>query len=551
VSRVLRTVDALPALAGAAAFAVGGVNLVSALTPNLAWRGELLLAFLPVRAIPLFHTLAVPASVALVCCAFYLRRRRRRALHAAVALLVELGALNLLKGLDFEEAALSFAAAGVLWWGRSSFWVAPRPPAARAIALAAGALAATIATGSYLVWQASGETASPGSALRDTLDLLAWTHESVAFHDELSALPWLVGSVTVALILVLCSVLFRPRPAPRALPAPEERAAARELVRAHGSDTLAYFKLRNDAQYLFTRDRRAFLGYRLEGRVMVVSGDPVGPADALPELARAVLARAELHDLRIAVLGASARSLPLWRAAGLRALYIGDEAVVETARFSLEGRAIRKVRQAVGRVEKAGYRAELRRLADLDDVSDLERVSARWRGGRQERGFSMAMDSLRPHEHCDSVVLLARDPEGRVRGFLHFVPSYGRPAMSLSLMRRDAGTPNGLTEFLVVRAIELLRGRGVEELSLNFAAFGRLLDRPSGRAERVLGRLVVAGGRWFQMESLYRFNAKFGPRWEPRYFLYGSLLALPRAGVAALRVEGQLPRVRSAASQQQ
>jgi lysylphosphatidylglycerol synthetase-like protein (DUF2156 family) len=29
-----------------------------------------------------------------------------------------------------------------------------------------------------------------------------------------------------------------------------------------------------------------------------------------------------------------------------------------------------------------------------------------------------------------------------MRGFIHFVPSYGRPAMSLSLMRRDRETPN-------------------------------------------------------------------------------------------------------------
>jgi lysyl-tRNA synthetase class 2 len=153
------------------------------------------------------------------------------------------------------------------------------------------------------------------------------------------------------------------------------------------------------------------------------------------------------------------------------------------------------------------------------------------------------MDSLRPRRDCESVVLVARDEEGRIRGFLHFVPSYGRAAMSLSLMRRDRETPNGLTEFLVVKAIELLRERGVEELSLNFAAFGRLFERPQSAAERLLRRLVVFASRWFQIESLYRFNAKFGPRWEPRYFLYEGLLGLPRAGMAALWAEGQLPRL--------
>src|SRR5207237_9466549 len=111
-----------------------------------------------------------------------------------------------------------------------------------------------------------------------------------------------------------------------------------------------------------------------------------------------------------------------------------------------------------------------------------------WREGASERGFSMAMDSLRCEERCDGAVVLAHDSGGRIRGFIHFVPSYGRPAMSLSAMRRDRETPNGLMEFLVVRAIELLSANGVEELSLNFAAFARFMHRPRNAAARLVVR---------------------------------------------------------------
>ena len=68
------------------------------------------------------------------------------------------------------------------------------------------------------------------------------------------------------------------------------------------------------------------------------------------------------------------------------------------------------------------------------------------------------------------------------------------------------------------------------------------MHSPEKRHERVLGRLVALGNRWFQIESLYRFNAKFFPRWEPRYLVYEGALGLPRAGVAALWAEGQLPK---------
>ena len=166
----------------------------------------------------------------------------------------------------------------------------------------------------------------------------------------------------------------------------------------------------------------------------------------------------------------------------MRAMYLGDEAIVDTRTFSLEGRAIRKVRQSVHRLEAAGYRVEAIDVDELDDrtLEEIEDVSARWRDGAAERGFSMAMDSLRGGHQAGSVVVAARDADGVMRGFIHFVPSYGRPAMSLSLMRRDRETPNGLMEFLVVRAIDALKERGVAEISLNFAAFGRWLERPRG-----------------------------------------------------------------------
>jgi lysyl-tRNA synthetase class 2 len=110
-------------------------------------------------------------------------------------------------------------------------------------------------------------------------------------------------------------------------------------------------------------------------------------------------------------------------------------------------------------------------------------------------------------------------------------------------MRRDRETPNGLTEFMVAKAIGELRGRGIAEVSLNFAAFARFLHSPRGRAQRLLRRALGWASLFFQIESLYRFNAKFFPRWEPRYLMYEGR-SLPRVTLAALWIEGQLPKPR-------
>jgi lysyl-tRNA synthetase class 2 len=517
----------------------------------------------PVEAMRLFHAFALPAGAALLLVSPYLLKRRRRAWQMAIALMLGLGVLDLLKGPDVEETVITWAAAAMLLASaaefrvehdrvtlRSSVW---RVPLLGAFGVGLTALAAWVSTG----------RPSWSAVARETGDLLTW-HSGGPLHFERHAIAhhafaWIplgVHMVEIGTLLAIAYVVFRPLAAPASLPSPAARRAAAALVRAHGSDTLSFFKLRADKHYFFSSDRSAFVGYRVENGVMLLSGDPVGPDTAVPGLLADLKGFADARGLKLGAVGASERLLPQWERLGLRTMYLGDEAIVELQSFSLEGRAIRKVRQSVSRLRKAGFVAELHRVSELDPAvaAEAEEVLERGREGAPERGFSMAMDSLQGDHGEDTLVVLARDesdPARPVRGVLHFVPCYGRSAMSLSFMRRDPRTPNGLTEFMVVSAVELLRERGVDEMSLNFAAFARWMHSPERAAERALGKVIAVGNPFFQIESLYRFNAKFFPRWEPRYLVYAGALGLARVSLAAMWAEGQLwkpERPRSASS---
>ena len=491
------------------------------------------------------HALAVPTSVALIVAAYYLYRRRRGAVHLAVVLLLALSVFNVLKGLDVEEAAVTAGCAALLVASRGSFAARHEPGTFRsALLLVPLLLGAAFAASLAVVAIAAPAATSSAAVVRETADLLLWQPGPFGFRDELARTGLAVELISILAVVSAAWLLFRPLAAPRDLPDPELRRAAANIVAEHGSDTLSFFKLRRDKHYLFNSDRTAFLGYRVESGVLMISGDPVGETAELAELVGRTILFAEERSLRIAALGVSSTGRELFEQAGLRSLYLGDEAIVDTAAFSLDGRAVRKVRQSVTRLEKAGYRARLTELGALDPgvLHQLEEVAEDWRDGAAERGFSMAMDSLR-NPHCGrTLVLVAESEDGSVGGFLQFVPAFGRDAQSLSLMRRRGDTPNGTTEFMIARAIELLRDRGVREVSLNFAAFARLLREPEGVLERAAGRAIALGDMWFQIERLYRFNAKFFPRWEPRFLMYERRFGLPRAGIAALLIEGQLPK---------
>jgi lysyl-tRNA synthetase class 2 len=548
-----RTARCTPALAAIAAALVGLINVASALTPNVRWRGRLLLNVEPVDAVRLFHAFALPAGAALLLVSPYLLKRRRRAWQTAIGLMLALGLLDLLKGLDVEETVLTWATAAMLLASATEFRVEHNTITLRSSVWRVPLLGAFgLSLAAFAAWVSEGHP-SLGSVVRETGDLLAWHAGPLRFeqhaigHHAFAWVPLGVHLIEIGTLLAMAYVVFRPLAAPASLPGTGARRAAAELVRAHGSDTLSFFKLRADKHYFFSADRSAFVGYQVQNGVLLLSGDPVGPDAALPGLLADVKGFAQTRGLKLAAVGASERLVPLWERLGLRTMYLGDEAIIEVGEFSLEGRPIRKVRQSVSRLRKAGFVAELHRVSELAPAvaAEVEEVLERGREGAPERGFSMAMDSLHGDHGEDTLVVLARDasdPDRPVRGVLHFVPCFGRPAMSLSFMRRDPSTPNGLTEFMVVSAVELLRERGVDEMSLNFAAFARWIHSPERPAERALGRLIVLGNRFFQIESLYRFNAKFFPRWQPRYLVYEGAFGLPRASLAAMWAEGQIPK---------
>ncbi|MCW3013797.1 MAG: hypothetical protein JWO02_889 [Solirubrobacterales bacterium] len=549
--RPYRRGDWVPSFVGLAVAAAGLVNLISALTPELPGRLRATDEALPHELVLAAHGLALPAGLALLLMGYYLRRRRQRAARVALALLLAAGALNILKGLDVEEAFASWAAAGLVWWARDAFCAVHVDGRLRtALLRIAGIWAGTLATATLAVLAAAHwitPSPDPRQALTDAARIVGLVGPVLPVTGPVAWLNWALAGLGASALVGSAWVLFRPFRDPVHLPSAQARSAAAQLVRSHGIDTLSFFKLRDDLEHLHSADGRALLAYKVQNGVLLVAGNPVGPQDAVPQLLREVCALAEIRGLRLGVVGACAGMAELWAQAGLKSFYLGDEAVVDTPTFVIDKKRRKKVRQAVNRVERAGYTIALHRGGDLDEatVAALEGVSARWRAGAPERGFSMAMNSIGGEHLQESVVVVARDVAGVVRGFLHFVPTYGRSAVSLSFMRRDkVDVPNGLNDALVVRSIELLRDEcDIAEVSLNFAAFARLMHSPDGLWERLLGRVAKVLNPFFQIESLYRFNAKFSPRWVPRYLCYeGSLLGWTQTSLAAAWAEGQIPK---------
>lgn len=269
-------------------------------------------------------------------------------------------------------------------------------------------------------------------------------------------------------------------------------------------------------------------------------GGVTGPAAVEATLA-GFLAHCRGRRLRPAVIGLDPGAAEAARRLGMHLIHVGDECLVRVEGFRLDVPALRNVRQAAKRATNFGVTTEVRRGADLgaDEVAALAEVARLGREGAGEQGFSMSYSDASFGGRPECVLVLARDKGGGIAGFQRYAPCQGDRTLSLDVMRRRPGSPNGVNERMIVDLIAWCRENGVERLSLNFATFRDLMDRGDARKghQRVAYWMVHRLDRWIQVESLYRFNAKFRPEWLGRWVALRSYRDLPWVLVAALKAE--------------
>jgi lysyl-tRNA synthetase class 2 len=366
----------------------------------------------------------------------------------------------------------------------------------------------------------------------------------VRFNSERASelVSFTLGTFGIFIVLVPLWLYFR-----RIQPIPtmtlEDMTQVRALIKHDlDQDSLGYFATRHDKSVIWAPNRKAGIAYRVQGGVMLASGDPFGEFSLWPTVIERFMAVAAEHAWTPAVMGCSDRGGQVWvEHTGMIAIDIGDEAIIRVKDFTLEGRPMANVRQMVNRIKRKGYICETSQWSEIEQASQehLKKLAKDWRYGATERGFSMSMDRFGDPVDAETYITIAR-LDGLIKGFQYYVP-WTTDSLSLDRMQRELGTDAGVNELMIAETVEFARVNGMANISLNFAAFRSLFERAdkiSAGPITLTGRnLIRFASNFFQVESLYRFNAKFQPEWETRYVLYPKTSDLPKVAWAALRAE--------------
>ncbi|MFI1227100.1 MULTISPECIES: phosphatidylglycerol lysyltransferase domain-containing protein [unclassified Streptomyces] len=568
VRRLLRgpRPESVPTVVGTACTVVGLIDVAAGVFPRFRHsRMHTVAEVLPGALGPFAAALSLSAGVLLLLLAHGLKRHKRRAWRAAVVLLPAGAAAQFAYRHSIVGVLVSLTLCWLLVRHRDQFRALPGPRSrwralANFVLLGAGSLGLGLIIVSVHRGRVVGDP-SIADRLQHVLYGLFGVEGPVDYAGRTTwTVAYSLGALGLLTAITTIYFAFRPEH-PAARLTEDDESRLRALLETHGGrDSLGHFALRRDKGVVFSPSGKAAVCYRVVSGVMLASGDPIGDVEAWPGAIERFMDEAKAHSWTPAVMGCSETGGQVWtRETGLSALELGDEAVVDAADFSLAGRAMRNVRQMVKRIERHGYETRVRRARDIGDteLDRIRRAAADWRGTDTERGFSMALGRIGDPADGDCVIATAHLPgsgtedsaHGDLKAVIHFVP-WGRDGMSLELMRRDRSADPGMNELLIVASLQAAEKLGVARVSLNFAMFRSALARGerlgAGPVLRCWRSLLIFLSRWFQIESLYKFNAKFKPRWEPRFVVFRTSRDLPRIGIAAMRAEGfvnlSLPR---------
>ena len=513
------------------------LDIVGALLIQHRTRSQLLDNLVPSTITLGGRTGAVLAGLALLLLAGGIARGKRVAFRVTLAVLGANIAFDLVKDLDFESASLLAWILLGLWWFRHHFEADSDPSRVRwGMAVLAGGIALALLYAVFGIEVLSNQLASEAGPVQTLESLLqALVGNPTRYRALTERASWFLDTLPVVsygLVLLALLQLLRPVFAPRAVAADRERVHT--LLMKWGRNHISHLAVFGAESYHWFDDEGC-VAFSLEGRTALALGDPICPPDKTRRGLQDFVDYCEQQDWIPAFYQVDAPAD--YRAAGFNLVTIGSEALIQTQKFSLQGKERHDLRYALKRCEKEGVRFVFMTGPQALDAHtrELQEVSGTWLRTRRGPELSYSLGTISTLADPDITVGLAFAASGRLDAFVSWLPVPARKGWTLDLMRRRPDSTYGVMEALIVHSIQEAAGQRIDEVSLGVAPRVIATGEASDATDRALRAMYWGLDRFQRSRSLYHFKAKFTPLWEDRYLAVPGASTLPEVLIALVR----------------
>ena len=518
-------------------FALGLVNIVSAVTPPLHNRLHLLREYLPLAAIHASHLLVLFIGLTLLVTSAFLFRGLRNAWVIALGLSILSFIGHLTKALDYEEAIVASITVIILVVTSSQYRIRS---SRQSMQMGLQTVLVSFATAAlfdffsfyFLNEKHFGVEFTWRESLLHTLKCFmliddGTLHPITRFGRELI---WIIRTLGFIAWAFLIFTLLRPRIAKQTANE-NSRRRAKFVLSQFGSSSVDYFKVYKDKLFFFSKIHEAFIAYRLAGGFAIVLEDPV----CLEEHKVDVLQEFEKHcrnmGLKPAFYRVDENSILWFDQLKKHKLMIGQEAILNVNDFSLEAKDNKSLRNGWNGLQKKGYTVTVHTPPQTPDfLMELKKVSDEWLESFSKREHTFSQGMFDEQELQQQEIITLTDTEGTIKAFLNIVPDYAEDECTYDLIRKTSDAPGATMDALIIKLIEYTKERNKSYLNLGLVPLCGIA-KPRNTAEQIIKLASEKIRRFQHYKGLRAFKEKYATIWENKYLVYGNdfdLLQLPR-----------------------
>ncbi|KGM99991.1 bifunctional lysylphosphatidylglycerol flippase/synthetase MprF [Clostridium botulinum] len=499
-------------------FFCGAILLLSAAIPSVSYRVKIISKLTSFTFMRFSHRLSIMIGVMLVVLSKGIREHLKRAYSLTIILLLTGSLFTFAKGLDYEEAIFLLIVAGLLWFSRKGYYRESAPIKSGTVILMI--LVSAISIGIYAMIGNSISFAFTGFKRGPKIFDISITAKQFTSNA-------IYAFIVAWIVLAIYFILKPKRPFDQKI-SNEELEKLREFLKKYEGNYLTHLLFLKDKNFYWAQDGKVLIAYSNVRDKLVALGDPIGDEDYFQKAIGEFQIFADKYALYPVFYQVSEKYLTMYHENGYYFFKLGEEAVIDLEKFSLEGKKRKSLRIVRNRFEKENFTFEMIKPPFSNTfMKELKQISDEWLNKRKEKGFSLGSFD---EDYVNSAeVAILRDPEGKIIAFATMMPNYDNgKTTSVDLMRFVKEAPNGTMDALFLNIIVWAKENGYKYFNLGMAPLSNVGMAPFAHKQEKLAKLVYKfGNYWYSFSGLRRYKEKFTPEWEPKFLAYPQFMSLP------------------------
>ena len=336
------------------------------------------------------------------------------------------------------------------------------------------------------------------------------------YADRLLIAIFLGVTISISLIIILLNInKFNKFPAQKL-----DKEKIIELISKYGGSSLAHYVFVGDKYVHINKKDDVFFQYQIISDKIIVLGGPVGNKESFFDAIKEFYDLADLYGYTLVFSGVDVILFQELHDMGYDFLKLGQDALVELGEFSLAGNKNKSKRQAVSRIDKAGYTFSIEAPPFTDELfKELKEISDEWLNGKREKGFCVGYFN-KEYMEMDKIALV-RNSEGEIKAFATIMPMYDNKTLSIDLMRFKNIELNGIMDFIFVKLFEYGKENGYEFFNLGLVPLADVGEsKYSFIREKIAYQIFMNGNFIYSFKGLKKFKDKYATKWDDKYIAY-------------------------------